>query len=147
MAYASKNMEQTVISNLIERVKLINGTTNYNFSLKRENIFEDLKGATEINNYPSVCFGALRLEQSEMPTRDMFSVPVTVELWGYVKNPKNPLQDAAKLLSDLRIAIGSEQTLSDKIAEYTFLADMGAIGDIGFIRFELQGKFEFSLIQ
>ena len=147
MALASKNMEQGVIDKLIERVKLINGSGNYNFALKRENVFEDLRGATEINNYPSICFGALRIDQSEMLTRDMFSVPVTVELWGYVKNPKNPLQDAAKLLSDLRIAIGSEQTLGDKISEFTFLADMGAIGDIGFIRFEIQGRFEFSLIQ
>lgn len=147
MAIASKNMEQAIIDKLIERVKLINGSTNYNFNIKRENIFEDLKGATEINNYPSICFGALRLEQSESPTRDEFIVPIIVELWGYVKNPKNPLQDAAKLLSDLRIAIGFDETLADKISEFAFAADMGAVGDIGFIRFEVTGKFEFVLIQ
>jgi len=148
MSAVVKNLELNIISRVLTRLKLINGTGNYNFNIRPDCIFEDFKMLEEIKIFPSLSMGSFRMGDSTNKPRNVFNSPFVLEVWGYVKDADHnqPLQEVSKLASDVRISLGFDEFLGNKVHGFTFSADFGAIGQHGYLRFQITGNFEFILV-
>ena len=141
---STKNLERNVVDQIVVQLANIDGSANYNFAIATANIYKEFKLITEVSNYPSISIGAVSFGESIPFVRIRFESPFSIEIFGYVKSEDNPLDEALKLLSDIRTAITIDEHLKSLITNMTFSSEVGVADSFGVVAFVVRGKIEHS---
>jgi len=139
---SNKNLEYNIYDTILTRLLQINGGANYNYALQKNQIYEEFKLADDIEQDVAICIGDVTLLTADPgKARDMWEIPLSIEIWGYVRHKTQAYKRLMKLLSDIRIAILGDEHLSNKAFEFTFACDLGVLGGVGILKFEVKCQY------
>ena len=141
---STKNLERNVVDQIVTQLANIDGSVNYNFTIESTDIYKEFKLITEVYSYPSIAIGAVSLGAVSPFVRTRFEIPFSIEIFGYVKSEDNPLDEALKLLSDIRTAIAIDEHLNSLITNMTFSNEVGAADGFGVVAFTVMGRIDHS---
>jgi len=141
LALAKQNLEKNIINRVISRLQGIDGEGDYNFDVPDRNIKESFVPQPDAEGFPFLCLGEVTCGASETAIRGVFTIPITIEIWGYVEKFDTPIEDALKLASDIRVAIADDEQLNSQIIQMTFSYEVGAMEKFGIVAFKITGSF------
>ena len=136
-----KNLEKTVLARIVTQLAYPTGTGNYNNSIAAGQVHSEFKMITEIHKFPAFCIGSVNIE-TDGSIRGIYQVPITVEIFGYVNSEDSPMDEALKLLSDLRIALTTDEFLNNGIRQFGLSAEVGAMDGFGIFLATIKGVME-----
>jgi len=127
------NELRTVVNQIITQLKLINGGSNYNNTIDDDYIQSGIVSSDKIIKYPSIYIasaveGASRQVELGATTYD---VPITVEIFGYVKDQDAAFDEALKLASDIETAILTDETLDGNVWSLGLRQGAGSMDEFG----------------
>jgi len=128
------NLEKNVYDRIVIQLKGINGSGNYNFDIHERDFHAKFKMVEELHTFPSICMGT-QAGTSNSARRDQWEINTSWEIWGYVKDHNDPIGEANKLLSDIRIAICGDEHINSLVTELNFTSEVGAMSEIGVVLF------------
>ena len=132
---SAKGIEKNVVDRIYADLKNIDGTGNYYNNIPDANIFDEFKAIDQLTNFPNLCIGRVSYGVALERRRTDFELPMEIEIWGRVQDINNPIDSALKLLSDIRIAIGSDAELNSQVTELAFSGVVGAMEGLGEVLF------------
>ena len=137
-----KNLEYNVVDRIVTQLALPDGTGNYNNSIVAAQVHTEFKTPTQINVFPALVIGDVSIPETIPLSRSAFEIPIEVEIWGYTKKEVSTRMEVLKLLSDVRVAILSDEWLNQQVNGLTLSAEMGEMEGFGVLRLTLSGTME-----
>ena len=123
----------------------ITGVTPYNNKFTAKSVSKTFVVLDDAPKYPFISFGEFNLSRTQMTPRGTFDLPLSMDLWIYTSNEADPLGTILKAVSDVRLAIGSDQFLSDLVYGLNIQADVGTVENFGVCNFVITAKAEYNL--
>ena len=141
----SQNAELNIFNRVVVQLKTIDGTGDFNNNIEDYQIHEEYQLPEEAKHDIDLSMGDFSCDMADPRRRNAFEIPFTLTIWGYVKKKKDTYKETLKLLSDIRIAIGTDEFLNNLAHETTFTSDIGVMEDLGIIRFNINSQFTYKV--
>ena len=140
-----KNIEYNFINYLVTRLESIDETGQYNNNLEGR-VYRTHKLVTEVDSFPVISMGEFIAAVSVATPRNCFQLPMHQDIWGYAANESDPHGEVLKLVSDIRNAIGAEETLAGTVYKLGFAVNVGTIKDKGICLVEISCTADYILL-
>lgn len=142
----AQNIEYNIYARIMTQLENISGTGDYNYRVVPDDIYGEFKMPEEVpkgQDHPVLCVGEFRTSSSLMRRRNDFEIPVSYEIWGYIRDSKDPMGAALKLESDIRIAIAGDEDLNHLVTEMDFETSLGAHEGLGIVLFVVRATANY----
>ena len=122
-----------VISRIVEDLEGISVASGYHFDIGPTRVNKGFLAFNDVQRFPFICVGYARAERSTQRDQITYDVPLTIELYGYVKKVGGVLDEAFDLASDIERALYADETLGDYVWDMSLSFEIGTLGDIGVV--------------
>lgn len=138
------NKTYDILVQLKAQLQGIDGTSGtYNFELMDEQVMQGFVAIDKADLYPSICIPFVSEPPSQMVDQVTAVHPVDIELYGYVQHETDPLLEVAKLQSDMKEAIYSDETFDGNVWDLSMRSELVTTENFGAVVMWLSAKAEF----
>ena len=129
----SANILKTIVDRIAVDLANIDSSSGFNNTIKSSNIKKKFVPIDEAGSFPSIYISSARSDKSTQTDQVTYDVPVTIEVFGYIKDISNPLSDALDLASDMEKAFYDDETLNGNVRELSLVFEIASMDDYGVV--------------
>lgn len=109
----------SVINDITDRVvvqlKNIDGGASYNNNVSDDHVIKGFELAADAIAYPSIYIASASEGASRQTDQVTYEIPITVEMFAYVKSEGAAFEEAMKLVADMETAVYDDETLNSLV--------------------------------
>ena len=139
----SANILKTIVDRIAVDLGNIDASDGYNNTILSTNIKKQFESIDSAKSFPAIYIAAARADRSRQTDQVTYDVPVTVEVFGYVKKMNATLEEAMNLAADMEKAIYADETLNGNVWGLSLTFEVASMDEFGVVLMTLSATANY----
>lgn len=139
----SANILKTIVDRIAVDLGNIDAPDGYNNTILSTNIKKQFESIDSAKSFPAIYIASARADRSRQTDQITYDVPVTVEVFGYVKKMSDTLEETMNLAADMEKAIYADETLDGNVWGLSLTFEVASMDEFGVVLMTLSATANY----